>query len=693
MKDIIVWLSELEPDNKFIKGFVEEYNHLVNYINKDSKIRIALLGLYSSGKSTILNTIIGKNILPTNSNECTKRGIIIRYHNSDIPQLYKTKFIKKEKLDYYLFEDSNEPVCSSFDNVKKELEKLNEDNKNFEDSFYILKIKIEFYDEYNIEDELKEKIELIDFPGLHTANNFYEQNIFGPLMKFTDGFIFVNKNDLIKEGSNFEALIDIINRIESRKFGLNTDTFLFILNNFKTKELKIENAKKELDEIIFGTIIEEKGFWNIVSYFKKEEKYETKLNVVQFNAKCYLNYMKFKEEISDFKSFMKKCLDDMKQEGEKNLFKYFNEIYSSNFKTTPIDTKINDEIQNLYEDLYNNLLKDDNPDFEKTKNTGYGICQRYLAMKNNLKDYEQYKKSNALECFAGIKNQFEKVKSNFDDNYKNIYNNYIKSLFYIFELINLNLSGNNLSRNIKIEEFKKEIKDTYEKYNNKIVEEKQTLQINSFIKIIDYIENIDKFSNPQDEAIDVVKEISELFKKFIQSVIKIIEDYKTELKKIKEKLQNLIILDNSININFDSSIFPNFYSISHLGTHMGILAAEGVAFWLSVFSGPFGWISAIGIHAVVVLFNYIKDNSNKNNTLKKNMEDFKTNLKEKFTEYESKIVEILINLKNDTEKEIENFVDSQKSEFKGIKENEEKYKKIVNDFKKIFYEEVKKNNL
>ena len=321
LEDIIVRLSELEPDNEFIKRVVEEYYALVNYINKDSKIRIALLGLYSSGKSTILNTIIGKNILPTNSNECTKRGIIIRYHNNDIPQLYKTKFIKKEKLDYYLFEDSNEPVCSGFNDVKKELEKLNEDNKNFEDSFYILKIKIEFYDEYNIEDELKEKIELIDFPGLHTANNFYEQNIFGPLMKFTDGFIFVNKNDLIKEGSNFEALIDIIDKIESKKFGLNTDTFLFILNNFKTKELKIENAKKELDEIIFGKIIEKKGFW---SYFKKEEKYETKLNVVQFNAKCYLNYMNFKEEISDFKSFMKKCLDDMKQEGEKNLFKYFN---------------------------------------------------------------------------------------------------------------------------------------------------------------------------------------------------------------------------------------------------------------------------------------------------------------------------------------------------------------------------------
>ena len=58
-------------------------------MNKDSKIRIALLGLYSSGKNTILNTVIGKYILPINSNECTKRGILIRYHNNDIPKYIK----------------------------------------------------------------------------------------------------------------------------------------------------------------------------------------------------------------------------------------------------------------------------------------------------------------------------------------------------------------------------------------------------------------------------------------------------------------------------------------------------------------------------------------------------------------------------------------------------------------------------
>ena len=683
MKDIIDRLSILEPDHKFIKDVANNYNDLKIYINKDSKIRIALLGLYSSGKSTILNTIIGKNILPTNSNECTKIGIIIRYHKEDKPELYKTKFIPK--LDYYIFEDSNEPICSGFNDVKKKLKELNRVNEKFEDSFYILKIKIEFYDEYQIEDELKEKIELIDFPGLHTENNFDKKEIFAPLIKFIDGYIFVNKNDLIEEKSNFEALIYIINIIQSRRFCLNTDTFLFILNNFKTEELKIENAKKKLDEIIFGNIIKKEGWWG--KLLKKEEKYETKLNVVQFNAKYYLNYMDFKEEINDFKSYMKKCLNDMKEEEEEDFFKYFKEIYISNFKNTAVDINLNEEVINLYYNLCD-ILKADNDvnvnNFEKIKTPGYEICKRYLAMKNNLKDYEQYKQSNALECFGGIKNQFKKIKSNLDDNFKNIYNNYIKNLVYIFELINLNLKGENLSKTLSIDKFKKDIDYTYNEYNDKILKEKQTLQITSFNKIDEYIKNIDSFSNPQDKAIEVVNEISELFKNFIQSVNKKIEEYKKGLQKIKIKLEKLI-LDNSININFDSSIFLNFYSLDHLKTHMGIIVAT------SIFSliGPIGWICAIGIHGAIAYSKLKKDIDNEKNTLKKNMEDYKKNLKVKFEGNESIMVEILINLKKDAEKKIENFINSQKNVFKGIQKHKTKYKEILDDFKQNFCEEKK----
>ena len=105
-------LLMLEPNNNFIKRIEKNYDDLVNFLNNDRKIRIALLGLYSSGKSTILNSLIGKQILPTSSDECTNRGIIIRYHNKDEPELYKTKFI--QKLDYYSFQDSDKPLCSGF---------------------------------------------------------------------------------------------------------------------------------------------------------------------------------------------------------------------------------------------------------------------------------------------------------------------------------------------------------------------------------------------------------------------------------------------------------------------------------------------------------------------------------------------------------------------------------------------------
>ena len=51
---------------------------------------------------------------------------------------------------------------------------------------------------------------------------------------------------------------------------------------------------------------------------------------------------------------------------------------------------------------------------------------------------------------------------------------------------------------------------------------------------------------------------------------------------------------------------------------------------------------------------------------------------------ESIIIEILINLKNDSENGIRTFIVSQNFEFKWIRENEETYKKIWMNFKIFF---------
>ena len=60
LKEIIDKLHKLEPNNDFIKKIIEGYEDLIEFINKDRKVRISVLKLYSSGKSTILNCIIGE---------------------------------------------------------------------------------------------------------------------------------------------------------------------------------------------------------------------------------------------------------------------------------------------------------------------------------------------------------------------------------------------------------------------------------------------------------------------------------------------------------------------------------------------------------------------------------------------------------------------------------------------------------
>ena len=72
-----------------------------NIFDSSKVIYIPLLGLSNAGKSTILNGLIGFNILPAKKTECTKKGILIRYWENDFPVIRKTRF--RYTLIYKLF--------------------------------------------------------------------------------------------------------------------------------------------------------------------------------------------------------------------------------------------------------------------------------------------------------------------------------------------------------------------------------------------------------------------------------------------------------------------------------------------------------------------------------------------------------------------------------------------------------------
>jgi ribosome biogenesis GTPase A len=85
LEPIVDQFVDLEPENELIKDIKNDFEFLKHYIYKDRKIRVPIFGGYSTGKSSLLNSLIGfGDILPTGSGICTKRGIIIRNNPKEL---------------------------------------------------------------------------------------------------------------------------------------------------------------------------------------------------------------------------------------------------------------------------------------------------------------------------------------------------------------------------------------------------------------------------------------------------------------------------------------------------------------------------------------------------------------------------------------------------------------------------------
>ena len=67
---------------------------------------------------------------------------------------------------------------------------------------------------------------------------------------------------------------------------------------------------------------------------------------------------------------------------------------------------------------------------------------------------------------------------------------------------------------------------------------------------------------------------------------------------------------------------------------------------------------AIGIHVVIALGTYVYDKLKEKENLIENMNDFKKNVEIKFEVFKDNIETIILKMKNDTEEEIEKFIDS-----------------------------------
>ena len=340
--------------------FRNEFQAIKNNLLSE-KLRVAFIGSISVGKSSILNCLIGEEINPTKSDECTYRGVIYRYEDCDEFKLYKTelKRIGEGIYEYLYFVDEKKPYCKGIRNIKDLLNNKNKDKKlTNKDSFIVITGKLRIFDLLNFSDELKYKIELIDLPGFNRASNqfikrpdntknlsYYEKmSYYEKILCFTNVCVFINKPENLDDERNKNKIQSqyIFNKklLHPKIQGQFNETCLYIINQIDLldKDTLEEDLKVKYENII-----------------KEVDMNINNLSISFFSAHYYLKYLTFE-----------KLFKENKTEQIEKIWEYFYEKYQNTFfrifrRFGNIVINAIEKYENLFKiEFDNNLLDVDN---------------------------------------------------------------------------------------------------------------------------------------------------------------------------------------------------------------------------------------------------------------------------------------------------------------------------------------------
>lgn len=501
---------------------------LEKYIKNGKNIYIPFIGISSAGKSTTLNCLIGFHLFPESDKECTTRGIIIKYGKE--VELYEVK-VQTEK-NFYVFEE-DKLISRNIKNVQNYLKCLNyQYGKDESKYFYLIKTPIKLFDDYKFNDELKEKILLVDLPGCDTSDNKFnehdktERTVYEKLLDISSSFVFVNKNRSITDLDNRKILNNTYKTIyDNSSLGQNyLKNCLFVINMFtklSDNEKDIVKIQHDLSNIIFDDKQEENN---------KEDNLKD-INACLFNAKKYMEYLKERDKLCNklylFNEFKNNFI---KKKKKKNFIKFFYDSLKTRCKDISMKIDENFECDNqFYLDTKKEILElmnISNIKYDESESKYFKNISNILSYINyKIKEIKLYVESYCEDFFSNLENQIRKAKNCVDGNYSVN----IKECFKYFDLI-----------------FDKEI-DKEKSFNQKyfktqteeIITELEKLENKYTIeKIFDYC--MEKIANVFDE----VKKDKEI----------LISKYEKDIEKlIKNEIQDKInaILNEDLNFNIE----------------------------------------------------------------------------------------------------------------------------------------------
>ena len=684
----IAFLSEEKFMSQDFKG-LDEFEY---FIANNNKILIPTIGQYSSGKSSLLNILIGNHYLPTSDGVCTNKGVIIEYTpDKNIAELYEIKLNLERK--YFSFVKSKK-ICDDKNKIEGEIDKINKEHKaiKLEDSFLLLKVHIEFFE--LLEEEFREKILLIDFPGIGVLKNknFFSSDVLGPLINQSDSFLFFNP-EVVNSDENQQIIINIVERIKNRKISFSYKNCLFIMNKWdkhraSEKNYTLEQAKDDLKKIFYIN--------NLEDIFQD-------IDMINCSAKDYEAFLKIKNLVLNFEDYLKRLEDDFESEYEDNeheededkneeFYKYIkNDITAKKDKLTIINEIDLNKKEEYFEKLNNFLSNSDYTIKDSHKND---IIDSYLILINNIKHHTLLISSNKENLEKKIKQHILLAVSNLKNTIELKGINFLRSIneTISFVLDRLNSPMKNKLKYSKIEESenrKKEIEEMFSQFKilieiakSKFIGEQDQLINNYIIGVSKIFINRKKENKNLSNKIilgqienEKLDELKDKKKKFYQTLKK---DFENFIKEIEKKMKNI-----KYELKIDENNFTQLYFQTSEYDANNI---NNSSFWkivknlASFFSTK--WSEYI-LHSKILY-------DDQETIINKSIENFKLvkkqnkeNLKDYLTVYNERLDEFENNVKN----EVQKMIDLSYSDYTKFKDDS---KIIIKNSTNEFYEYIKK---
>ena len=553
MDELMKVTKEIE-NSKFsgpeIKNIMNELYLTIYYLKIYNVIFIPFIGPSNGGKSTIINNIIGEEVLECGAKECTKKGIIIRYKddNEDDITIRKANFIEEEfsGLKNYYFAPKKDIITSGLKNVQDIIQGINYDFPDKEEnSFYYIKTKIKLFDDLGFDDNLKKMIYLIDFPGFGTGNIF-ERILYKKVMSICNTFIFVVRNSIIKEKSKKDILDKLFIQSMRNKEKLPSGfikSCLFVFNNDReqtTTKNDLDMAKRDIRSIIKRIPQEDINacFFNAKFYKKYQFNFNFFNNItgtifylfnsyLSLNQKMYIDPEKYNGiQYANFGEYLYKTLDDKIRD-----LKLTNAKIKKIEPNKNVEKKVN-EIIKILEDKQ--CIRPN----EVTVKKKLSISQIFTYARENINEMQEFKESNIEQFKKAFIDQIIYINKEMQEDLFDKINKVIIALDYFF-----NSDFSERKKYLELfKEFQMDIKKTKNKLKNlsksgiDLIEKEKGNYIYNIKKLIDERKNkikieleIKDWKLYQEEVIQEIKSITEKFTKKIKNFITAIDIKSNEL--------------------------------------------------------------------------------------------------------------------------------------------------------------------